>query len=239
MIFAFWGDRRKALRHIRKLEAAARARAPEAPVRVIDAEEAPPSSLEAYIGAQGLFHERSLVRVMGAWAIREWQEWLSQHLPTLAGDANWFLLWSEAEPAEPLKSLLLQHAKRAIACGQEEEERPPVHAFSVARAWCEGRRSEAWAALRRAYQQGEAAEQVVGALLWQLRAALAFSDGERREVPRHALVPARAALARWGKEGVLERYRALLAAYHKSRTEEGDPLDLALELIILEHPTTL
>ncbi|GIW68704.1 MAG: hypothetical protein KatS3mg100_198 [Candidatus Parcubacteria bacterium] len=237
MIYAFYSDRTKVLRQIRKLESAARARAPEAPVLALDAAEDPPETLNDLLGARGLFYERSLIRIAGAWENKNWRTLLEAAIPQMAADVNWYLLWGATEPPKKIKELLYQHAERVVEV-VEEAERPVVYAFAVGRLWCEGKRAQAWATLRRALAAAEAPEQIAGALLWQLRAALAYARGAKREVPHHALPAVRAALARWGEEGVRERYETLLALYHSAH--QGDtPLSEGLELCVLEHPGTL
>lgn len=193
------------------------------------------SELERHIGSVGLFSGAHAVIVSYLLTHEEHGEILVNHLASLAESENLFIL-KEGKLLVKNVKLVEKHANESkefiekVATNKPDFKNFPI--FDLATALGMRDKKNLWLGYQKALQQGVAAEEIHGVLVWQVRTMLQVLAGVTDDIKPFVLGKAKTFLTKYSPTEAQELSFKLISLYHDSRRGLVD-FEKGLEKIIL------
>ncbi|MDP2705203.1 MAG: hypothetical protein U1D31_02550 [Patescibacteria group bacterium] len=238
MIYFFYGKNTKALRtKLHVFIDVLLGKKPDASVVFIDKNSWSEEKFENLIEAQGLFSEKNIIVLDSLFEEKEIEPALTRTLSSLKQSKNIFVIIEKA-PSSVLRSRIEKSSEKTqfFDISDEKDEKKP-NVFSLTDAVSQGDRRKAWVLYEKFIRQGVSAEEIHGALFWQIKAlSLSLTSKTAVEAGLHPFVfsKSKTAAVKQGKQKTEEMLSSLVRMYHESR-RGGEGLEDALELFILEY----
>ena len=219
MIYFFYGtDTDKARNKAHELVESLRKKKSEAGFFKLDADNFDPSSLEEYIGGQGLFSNKYIVLLDRLCENKEVKEdFISSVKEVGLSDNIFIVLEGKLDKASATK--IEKNSTKTLKCDLPEESRSKFkeenNAFALANAFGARNKKETWLLYRKAINAGEAPEALHGMLFWKVKTML-LSDGSG-----------------WREDELMVVMDKLVTIYHDSRRGVHE-LETGLETMLLD-----
>lgn len=246
MLYVIHGtDVDRAREKSRALFDALREKKPDASAGEINAETVSADKLEELTQTQGLFENRQIIFMDRTLESKDVREVILDKIDALAESPNIFIVFEGKLTKEVLKKLEkraekvteyeLDEADKAAAAA-EKAAKKDTGFFPMADALASRDKKTLWVMLRRAFDDGAAAEEIHGILFWQAKAlAIAAKTATPAESGLNPFVynKAKRALSIWDKAEVERLVSGLVHMYHRAHRGEVD-FEVELEKLALD-----
>lgn len=237
MLYLFHGiDIDKARRKRTATCAALLAKAPDALVIRVGAQDVTPALLESLAHAQGLFSRRQIVFLDHVFSDLGSRDMVLKHLDALAASENMLLALEGFLSATALKPILVHTEKSEVFSGKDEKKGPSFDVFSLADALGRKDKKVLWTLYQEAQRHDLAPEEMHGVFFWKVKTMLLAQKTKSPEesglspfVFKKALAHART----FGTKELMNLSQKLMTLYHDARRGRSE-LSTGLERLILE-----
>ncbi len=213
MIYFLHGtDVDKARTKAQELIESLRKKKPDASFFKIDSENFNVSTLQEYIGGQGLFANKYIVYLDRLCEKKDVKEEFVDKIKEIAESENVFIVL-EGKIDKATATKIEKKAEKTQDFELPEKNKEFYNAFALADAFAQRNKKEAWMLYRKAIDKGEAPEALHGMLFWKIKSLILSNPSHKSEL--------------------LALADKLITIYHDSRRGEHE-LETRLEAFILE-----
>lgn len=241
MLYVFHGtDIASAVTKATSLVDSLRAKRPDASYVRVEASQWSPSIIEEHIGGQGLFSNKYIIYLDRVTENIEAKESFAEFAQVIAESANIFIVLEGKLNAE-LKKVFEKHAEKMVECEKKEVAKSfgggngEFNIFALADAVGARDSFKAWSVYRRAVDEGNEPESIIGTLFWQVKsmklAAQAKSAGESGLSP-FVFAKAKRAAGNYSGDELNRLTDKLIMIYHDAHRGMCDA-ELVVERIML------
>lgn len=239
MLYLIYGTNRDAaLAKKDDLVRSCHAKRPDAQVFVLGEDNFSANEFQALYSSQGLFEKKHIVVLDRVFSDIEKKEAVLAGLPAMAKAESVFIIFEELFDARTKdEEKVKKYAEKFFAFGVKKEEKPRDNtSFLITDAFGAKDRKTAWVHFQKAIRAGLSAEEIHGALSWQIRSILLAKKTKSAE--ESGLAPyVYGKSARFAKnfteeelDEILER---LTDMYHGIRSDGGE-LEVEFEKFLLK-----
>ncbi len=192
------------------------------------------SDVEALLEAQGLFAEKHIMLLKGVLEEEKGREAVLARASAFASSPHIVVLVEGVLDTATLRALK-EHAHDTQEYKQEKKGAPAFNVFALSDALTARDKKSLWAGLIQARLAGTETENVVGTLLWGLRAlllAVHYATPEEANMKVYPFEKAKKGVCNFSEEELRSLSRSLIALYHEAH-RGGQELDEALERWVL------
>lgn len=243
MLYVIHGtDVDRAREKSRALFEALREKKPDASAGEVNAETVSADKIEELTQTQGLFENKQIIFMDRTLESKDVREVILDKIDALAESPNIFIVFEGKLTKEVLKKLE-KRAEKVTEYELDEADKAEKAAakkdsgfFPMADALANRDKKTLWVMLRRAFDDGAAAEEIHGILFWQAKAlALAAKTATAGEAGLNPFVynKAKRALSIWDKAEVERLVSNLVHMYHRAHRGEVD-FEVELEKLALD-----
>ena len=209
-------DVRRRKQHLHKVLAGLQQKRPDAQVSRLDPERDTPETLTELIATSGMFDDKRIVILRDALVDATWKEVMKEAQGELAESEHVFVILEEKQNAatKKLAEVAYQHKDFSI---EGKHSGKDMSVFTLANAFLMRDKKQAWTLFTTFLNQGVAAEELHGILLWQCKMMLrVMSGGGAKDVGMKPFVykKTKRGTAQWKHEEVENTYFSLVAAAH-------------------------
>ena len=205
---------------------------PDSTVTTLDTQSFTPGQIADALGATSLFGGEQWFVIDTPSANAELAEEVKNALQEMSESQNTFIIMEGALLA-PAKKAYAKYAASSEEFTANKPER--FNTFAMADALASKDRRQLWVLLQAAKENGQAAEEIIGILWWQLKAlrlASVTSSASEAGMKDFPYNKAKRSLAKFASGDVTKLSQSLLELYHDGHSGTRD-IDLALEEWVL------
>jgi DNA polymerase III delta subunit len=236
MFFLYTGtDRDKTLAKAAAMVEALRKKRPDSAFISLSDQALTQGRLEELVAGQGLFDEKSIVRISGAFVEKELGEFVAKHWEDFKLSPNAFVFVEEKINKVPLEKAG-KFAEKLEVFDLPERKRGEFNAFALSDALGARDRKALWALYREAIAAEVECEELCGVLFWQVKSMFLAQDTKSAaEADLNPFVYGKAKrYAGNYKEGELAHLSGeLVLLYHEAHRGKRD-FELGLEQLLLK-----
>ncbi len=224
MIYFFHGnDTEKARIKANELANSLHKKKPEASFFKMDVENFDITTLQEYIGGQGLFSNKYIVLLDRLCEKKDIKELVTDLLKEISESENIFIIFEAKIDKATATKIEKKAEKTATFDLSEKEERElkskkeeGMNIFDIANALGEKNKKHIWIIYRQLLEEGKAVEEIHGVIFWKAKSMLLAND-----------------FRIWTSEELMKLIEDLINVYHQSRRGNTD-FECGLEKLLLK-----